>query len=180
MLVCARCTWVWYMYATISTTIEDPESKKPKPKLSKRKNVSGPALIPISYSDQQSCSIEFKFVEHIRRVLRTALACSVHVLRVIPLHATLLVAAEGIAGEVGVLVVEVLLCFIRLLGRGGLIGWVSFSLAERGLNTAAAAAHINGGAKERGQKLTLTNAETKSKGNPYLRTVSTNTRRTST
>jgi hypothetical protein len=44
-----------------------------------------------------------------------------HFLRVIPLHAALLVAAEGIASEVGVLVVKVLLCFICLLGRGGLI-----------------------------------------------------------
>lgn len=44
-----------------------------------------------------------------------------HVLRIITLDAALLVAAEGIAGEVGVLVVKVLLCFIRLLGRGGLI-----------------------------------------------------------
>jgi hypothetical protein len=125
------------------------QKPRSKPKLSKRKNVSGPALIPISYSDQQSGSVEFKFVEHIRRVLRTALACAMHVLRIIPLHAALLVAAEGITGKVGVLVVKVLLCFIRLLGRGGLIGWVSFRLAERGLNTAAADAHRNGGEMRR-------------------------------
>lgn len=124
MLVCARCTSVWYMYATIDLHNNRRSRKqRPRPKLkpSKRKNVSGPALIPISYSDQPSCSIEFKFVEHIRCVLRTALACTMHFLRVIPLHAALLVAAEGIASEVGVLVVKVLLCFICLLGRGGLI-----------------------------------------------------------
>lgn len=63
-------------------------------------------------------SVEFEFVEHIRRVLGTALASSVHVAGVILLDTAFLVAAKCVASQVRVLVLEVLLGAVCLL-RGG-------------------------------------------------------------
>jgi len=60
-------------------------------------------------------SLELEFVEHIGRVLGAALASSVHLVRVILLDATFLVAAEGIASQVGVLIIQKLLSLVCLL-----------------------------------------------------------------
>lgn len=59
-------------------------------------------------------SIKFEFVEHIRRVLSTALASSMHIVRVILLNTAFLVAAECITSQVRVLILKVLLSTVCL------------------------------------------------------------------
>ena len=63
--------------------------------------------------------VEFKIIVHICRVLATSLA--VHLARVVSLDPALLVAAEGVAGQIRVLLVQVVLGLVGLFRTGGLV-----------------------------------------------------------
>lgn len=111
--------------------------------------------------------VELEFVKHIRRVLRAALTSGMHLTRIITLHATLLVTPKCITRQVRVLVLEILLSTIRLLSR--------ICLYQQ----SAIALHETQNAKHKHKhEHTRTRAQTKSNGNPYRRTVSTNTLKT--
>lgn len=83
----------WYMYATSSRNFVSVRPRK-----------IGPTLV------------ELEFIKHIRRVVSATLTTCVHLARIIPLHTALLVPPKGIARQIRVFILEVLLCAVCLLG----------------------------------------------------------------
>lgn len=65
---------------------------------------------------KQETLVEAEFIKHIRRVVCATLATGVNLTRIIPLHTTLLVPPKGIACQIRVLILEVLLGAVRLFG----------------------------------------------------------------